>query len=356
MIVFRSFVLAVFFLTYSSIAISSESRNERVISELKSALNLTVRVTTSNSKNGYSYGTGFLISPKGYIATSGHLIKDADKIFVRRGGQRSPATLLFVDEATDLAILKVHADMLVSNVLSTAQDENPFPLLNFSYNFKLGEPIYVIGNRDAKGLAVSKGIISSLHQVISQTGDFPTVTGAVLLDVSAIEGFSGGPVINSAGEIVGMTTAISKIAGNSTGFTYAVPLRQTKRSMESIIAQELDQRPTWGVGIYELVEHPSLRQHYNQGAGDVGLLVALIEDGSPFINSELVGSNRTVPLENDRGKSFYIVGGDVITEIDGVSMRTVSDLSYSIASKEVGDTMRVTFYRGGIKRDIIITL
>lgn len=271
--------------------------------------------------NGVSegVGTGIIVDPRGYILTNSHVIMDgkADTITVQLPDSRKlPGKVLWNDTTLDLAMVKVAATGL------TAAD------LGDSDSVKIGQYAVAIGN--PLGLdferSVTQGIISGLNRTItvSDTSGDVTMDGLMQTDASINAGNSGGPLLNSEGQVIGINSAK---AASAEGLGFAIPINTAKPIIEEIIANGKFEKAFIGItGVNVSLYH----QYYpDEKLGtDTGVYVSEIAEGSPAN----VGG-----LEK----------GDVITAIDKTKIETMQQLMKTLFSYKPGETVTLTIYRDG---------
>ncbi|MEM6547368.1 MAG: DegQ family serine endoprotease [Pseudomonadota bacterium] len=258
-----------------------------------------------------SLGSGFVISPEGFVVTNNHVIEDADEITVNFvDGTSLDAVLIGTDPKTDLALLKI-------------ENEEPLPFVKFgdSDGIRVGDWVLAIGNPFGLGGSVSAGIISARNRDIN-AGPYDDF---LQTDAAINRGNSGGPLFNMEGDVVGVNTAIISPTGGSIGIGFSVP----SNLAQSVVAQlrEFGQtRRGWlGVRIQtvndELAEALGLER-------PMGALVAEVTEGGPA---------------QDAG----VEAGDVIVKFDGEDVEEMRDLPRIVADTPVDSTVRVVIFRKG---------
>ena len=255
-----------------------------------------------------SLGSGFVISPDGYIVTNNHVIEDVDEITVAfEDGRELPAEVIGRDPKTDLALLHVESD----------EDLPALPLGN-SELVRPGEWVVAIGNPFGLEHTVTAGIISAKHRVIGQ-GSYDDY---IQTDAAINPGNSGGPLINLKGEVIGINTAI-KPAANTIGF--AVPVNMAKAILPQLLATGHVTRGWLGVVIQKIT--PELAEHLEL-EDERGALVSRVMPGGPA---------------DDAGIQRY----DVIVEFDGATVEEMNDLPRIVASTPVEKKVKVVVRRDG---------
>jgi serine protease Do len=258
-------------------------------------------------------GTGFVISPDGYIVTNNHVIEGVDTIRVAfEDGTEHDATVVGRDPKTDIALIRVETE------------EELFSLpLGDSEKVRAGEWVVAIGNPFGLGHTVTAGIVSAKHRIIGQ-GSYDDF---IQTDAAINFGNSGGPLINLTGEVIGVNTAINPRA-NTIGF--AVPINMAKDILPELRATGHVTRGWLGVVIQRIT--PDISEHLDL-EDETGALVSRVMPDGP---AEEAG----------------IEHGDVIVEFDGQAIGDWNDLPRVVAGTPVGKKVKVTVLRGG-KRKVL---
>ncbi len=268
------------------------------------------------SRKESSLGSGFIISKKGYIVTNNHVIKDADKIKVIMHDKKEyDAKIIGSDPMTDLALIKIDAKKLT-------------PLkFGSSSQTQVGSWVVAIGSPFGLEQTVTAGIVSAKGRIIG-SGPYDDF---IQTDASINPGNSGGPLLNMAGEVVGINTAIIR-SGQGIGF--AIPSDMAVGIIDQLTAQKHVSRGWLGVGIQDVTKE--LAEYY--GIKETkGVYVAKIYDGNP-------------------AQKGGIEVGDVILKINKKIINTARDLSLTIAAHGVGETVKIELLRGGNKKTLKVTL
>jgi S1-C subfamily serine protease len=287
-------------------------------------------------------GSGLVIDKSGRIVTNFHVVEGAEDIEVSFSNRDSvKARLVGRDPSTDLAVLKVDVD---------ARALTPLRLGN-SDRVRVGDSVLAIGNPLGYERSVTAGIVSALHRPLTAPNDF-TIDDVIQTDAAINSGNSGGPLIAANGQVIGVNTAIA--TGNTgargnIGIGFAVPVN----TVRDVASQLIDRGR---------VEHPFLgvaAQSIDQEIADVfnlpveqGLLVVRVFDGSGAGKAGLRAGTTEVVVAGES----YLLGGDVIVEIDGKQATTPEDLREAVSAKEPGDKIDIEAYRGDDKRSFEVTL
>ncbi|WP_192356185.1 Do family serine endopeptidase [Mesorhizobium mediterraneum] len=265
-------------------------------------------------------GSGFVISPEGYIVTNNHVVADATEIHVVFSDKEtSPAQLVGRDPGTDIAVLKVDPR---PNMMTTAWGD--------SDAVQPGAWTIAIGSPFGLGGSVTVGVLSARSRDI-QAGPYDDF---LQTDASINRGNSGGPLFNARGEVIGVNSAIVSPSGGSIGIGFAIPSRTARSIVDQLIRTGRIERGFIGVRLQEVT--PSIAEALGV-TGSNGALVASVEPGSP---AEKAG----------------IQAGDVITRFNGKDIRSVHDLTLAVASQKPGTKTTLTRNRGGSQQEIALTV
>jgi S1-C subfamily serine protease len=298
-------------------------------------------------------GSGFVVSPDGYILTNSHVITDAggsvapsdvqqaDEVYVEfPDGDRVRATIVGFDVFDDVGLLKVDpADHRLE----------PVPLGDSS-DVVVGEPVAAIGSPFGQESSLAVGVVSATQRAVSALTSSYTVVDAIQIDAPINRGNSGGPLFDARGEVIGINAQIRSESGNAEGVGFAVPINAARRSMEQLIADGRV-RYAW-VGISTQTVTPSIGRDLGLGTLE-GAAVQDVVAGSPAARAGLRGGTSTEDLE---GLDFT-AGGDVVVAIDGQRVRTTEDMIRIVTgSLEPGDTATFTVVRDGARVGVPVTL
>jgi serine protease Do len=260
---------------------------------------------------GEGAGTGFVIAPDGVIVTNNHVIAGAQTIEVVFADDRKmPARVLGRDPTTDLAVMKVEASDL------------PIATLGDSSALKVGDDVIAIGNALALegGPTVTRGIVSAEDRTITAENGL-RLEHVIQTDTAINPGNSGGPLVNSAGEVVGINTAV---AGDAQNIGFSIAINAAKPIIEELRQGTTRSRPFLGVKMFTVT--PSIAQELGLKT-ESGALVAEVTAGS---GAEVSG------LRN----------GDVITSIDGKEVKAAEDVTSAVNSHQPGEEIKVAYRRG----------
>jgi serine protease Do len=281
-----------------------------------------------NSQVRESLGSGFIVDPKGYIITNYHVVEKADKIYVKlstdpdNADEGRPARVIGTDKATDLAVIKIET----STPLPTVK-------LGNSDTTQVGDWVEAIGSPFALSQTVTAGIISAKNRTI-EPGASGQFQHFIQTDAAINPGNSGGPLLNMNGEVIGVNTAIYTQSAGYQGIGFAMPSNTVVDIYNDLI------------GSSHKVTRGSIGIRFNQGlSGAVnrvygfknGVLVQQIQPGGP---AEKAG----------------LKTGDIITSIDGRSIKDGDDLVNEIASRRPGSSIRLSYLRDGKQADATVAI
>jgi 2-alkenal reductase len=263
-------------------------------------------------------GTGFVWDEAGHVVTNHHVVEGASEVFVRlASGEMARATPVGSAPRYDLAVLHM-AD----------RTRLPPPVqVGTSSDLRVGQSAFAIGNPFGLDQTLTTGVISAL------TRRLPTSTGreianVIQTDASINPGNSGGPLLDSAGRVIGVNTAIFSPTGTNTGIGFAIPIDTVNRIVPQIIAE--GRVPTPGIGISAADETVSARM------GVRGVVIVSVVPGSPAEAAGLQGIN---PVTGELG--------DVIVAVDGETVRRVPELTEALEAAGVGNEVELTIARDG---------
>jgi S1-C subfamily serine protease len=275
-------------------------------------------------------GSGAIIEPSGHILTNFHVIDGARRLEVTLAdGSKWPARPVGADPSNDLAVIKIDAPAEKLTVIP----------LGDSSRLVVGQKVLVIGNPFGFERTLTAGIVSSLGRSI-RADNGRLIRGIIQTDAAINPGNSGGPLLNSSGEVIGVSTAIFSPSGGSVGVGFAVPINTAKRIIPELIDRGYVARPYLGISGHEIF--PALAQALRLPVKE-GIMVVEVTPGSPAQRAGIRGGDRAVQV----GNMIVRVGGDIITEVDQVKVRSFEELSDFIDSKRPGDVVTLTFNRQG---------
>lgn len=259
-------------------------------------------------------GSGVIISQDGYIVTNNHVIDKADKIEVVLNDKREfTATLVGTDPNTDIALLKIDATDL------------PIIAIGNSDNLKVGEWVLAVGNPFNLTSTVTAGIVSAKARNINILSTEMKIESFIQTDAAVNPGNSGGALVNTRGELVGINTAIASQTGSYSGYSFAVPTSIMQKVVSDIRQYGVVQRAILGIQMQEITDQ--LQKEKNLPTLQGAYVANVIADGA----ADKAG----------------VKEGDVITQIDNTPIKTGTDLQEQIARHRPGDTVTLTVLRQG---------
>lgn len=281
-------------------------------------------------------GSGIVISPEGHILTNYHVIEDSNQIEVAfNDGQRTQAVIVGTAPQLDLALLKVESKTIPLTVAR----------LGNSDELMVGQKVLAIGHPLDLHMTLSAGIVSSLNRTLEDLS--LELKGRIIQTDAAINpGSSGGPLVNSRGEVVGINTAIA-LGGQNVGF--AIPINMAKKVLPDLIQFGHPMRPFLGFNALELDRYIS--QLFGLPLAE-GLLVQEVIEGSPVEQAGLEGGQRLVLFNNQK----FFLGGDIITEFNGVKTPSLESLAKQLSKAKPGDRVEMTVFRDGTPLKIAFVL
>ena len=284
-------------------------------------------------------GSGFVIDSRGYVLTNNHVVEGAESIEVTLGNRsRYPAKLIGADPRSDIALVRIDPK-------GTALTALP---LGDSDSLQVGQKVFAIGNPFGFSSTLTTGVVSALGRTV-QTSETTAIDQAIQTDAAINRGNSGGPLLNSRGEVIGINSAIYTPSGTTAGIGFAIPINTAKGVAQDLIREGHVRRASLGVSTVAL--WPDLADALGLPVHE-GLLIQRTVPGSPAARADLRGGDRAVIA----GLRRIIVGGDVIVALDGQEVASALDFNLTMNRKRPGDQVRVTLYRGRRKADVSVVL
>ena len=275
-------------------------------------------------------GSGFVWDTKGHIVTNYHVIKDGQKIEVTLGDQSIwEATVVGYEPRKDLAVLKIKAP---SDIL------RPIPL-GSSYDLKVGQSVYAIGNPFGLDQTLTTGVISALGREIESITRLP-IRDVIQTDAAINPGNSGGPLLDSSSRLVGVNTAIYSPSGASAGIGFSIPVDVVNWVVPDLIEFGEVRRPMLGV---ELVP-----EQYTKRWGVVGAMILSVENGSGAAKAGLKPTQ-----ERTNGRVQF---GDIITKIGDHTVESNNDLILALEKFNPKDTISIQFLRDDQEDEVFVEL
>jgi putative serine protease PepD len=275
----------------------------------------------SNGNGGFGFGqqqtqaegTGFVYDTQGDIVTAAHVVDGASSIKVHfNDGKTATATLVGKDDSTDTAVIKVGVDSSELHPLSIGSSAGVQP----------GDEVVAIGSPFGLTETMTAGIVSAIGRTITAPNNF-SISGAIQTDAPINHGNSGGPLLNSSGQVIGVNVQIDSNSNGSEGVGFATPVDTVKNVADTLISGGK-------------VQHAYLGIQVSDAANGVGAKVGSVVSGSPADKAGLKA-------------------GDVITAVDGKQVSTADDLTAAVNSYKPGDKATLTVSRSGSNKSISVT-
>jgi len=341
--------LGTFKLTEAEAAPTLDPEEEQNIAVYKRALPSVVNITSTQVAYDFFYqpvpeqgqGSGFIIDKQGHILTNNHVVEGAQSVEVTLSDRKNyKASVLGTDKAHDIALLQIN----------NAPDLQPATLAD-STHLMVGQRVYAIGNPFGFQGTMTRGIISALRSVQLPSG--MKIDNAIQTDASVNPGNSGGPLLNSHGEVIGITTMIASNpnggAEQSAGIGFAIPISTAKAVLDDFARYGRVRRPSMDVVTLEI--SPDLAQQVGLPA-DYGVLIQRVLPNGAADRAGLHGGSQRAYL----GFMPIVLGGDLIVAIDGQEVTSKQDLSNALNTHHAGDTITVTVFRGQRRLNMKVTL
>jgi len=326
---------------------SLDGEEQNNISVYKRNIPAVVNVTSRAMAYDFFYGlvpqegqgSGFVIDPRGYILTNFHVVQGAQAISVTLGDRSHyDAKFIGADERNDIALVKI----------DPKDRKLPALTMGDSDSLLVGQRVLAIGNPFGFQSTLTTGVVGALGRTV-QTSQTTVIDGAIQTDAAINQGNSGGPLLNSHGEVIGINSAIYTPSGTTAGIGFAIPISTARLIAQDLISEGRVRRAT--MGVEARVISPPVAEALKLPVQE-GLLIERVSPGGPAERSGLRGGSRTAIL----GMRRVLLGGDVVTGIDGRPITNQMDLNLALNRKRPGDTVKVEFYRGGQKMDAQVTL
>jgi Do/DeqQ family serine protease len=268
-------------------------------------------------------GSGVIVSKDGYIVTNNHVIEGAQKVQITlNDGRDYDADLIGTDPTTDIALLKIAGENL------------PFLTFSNSDEVKLGEWVLAVGNPFNLTSTVTAGIVSAKSRNIGVIDDRAAIESFIQTDAAVNPGNSGGALVNTGGELIGINSAISTHTGSFEGYSFAVPSNIVKKVIEDLLEFGTVQRAFIGVNISDITTQVAERLELKE------------------TNGVYVGG----VTENGAAENAGIETGDIIVAIDNKKVTKSSELQEIIGRKRPGDEVKVSVNRDGDINNFNVTL
>ncbi len=329
---------------------ADEQQNISVYQQFNEAVvNITTQVMGMNwffepiAEDGGS-GSGSIIDSRGYVITNVHVIEKATKIYISLyDGSQYEGRVVGSDVESDIAVLKF--DPPKDLVLKTIQ-------FGDSEKLKVGQKVIAIGNPFGFERTLTTGIVSALGRPIKNSNNI-IIRGMIQTDASINPGNSGGPLLDTAGNMIGINTMIYSSSGSNAGIGFAVPASTARRVVSDLLQYGKVRR---GAIQASLVQMSRAIADYARLDISQGILVSETTRGGNADKAGIKGGTQAVRYGNSRNARTFYIGGDIIVGIDGVQVATYSDYYSMLENKRPGDTVTVTIHRNKKNYDCKVVL
>ncbi len=282
-------------------------------------------------------GSGVIIDPSGLILTNSHVVFSRQAISVTLdNGDSAPARVVGADPLFDIALIRIPPP---------DKGQLPVAVLGDSDGLRVGDEVFAIGNPFGLDQTLSRGIVSAVNRILPDVA-LSVSEPMIQTDAPINPGSSGGPLIDHCGRVIGLTTSILPEAQN---IGFAIPVNLIKEAVPSLTENGHIVRP-W-LGVQGQLVPPMLKDLLRVPLVD-GMLVEVVEPGSPADRAGVVGGRLDLSIEGEP----FLLGGDIITEIDGVAVTDPERFSRFLHSLKLGMTLHLKLFRDGKTRDVEVAL
>lgn len=288
---------------------------------------------------GQGTGSGFLIDQAGHVLTNYHVVEgSADVKLLLNGGRTYDARLVGTAPAFDIALLRIETGG------ATETDLSPLALGD-SDKLEMGQKVLAIGNPLGLHNTLTTGVLSGLSRDIPGA---PVGLGQAFLQTDAAinPGNSGGPLLDSSGNVIGVNAVVAR-DGQNIGF--AIPINFVKKILPELISMGHVYRPALGFSALPIA--PGMATLLGLSVRS-GLLVQEVAEGSPAGIAGLRAGGRMIPMNN----TVYVLGGDVLTAVNGRSVTSPHDLTVILLGSKPGDRIELTVVRAEERKTLVLTL
>ena len=286
-------------------------------------------------------GSGFVIDKTGHIVTNYHVVEGADVVTVSFSNRDTvKADVVGTDPSSDIAVLRVN---------TAASALTPLPLGN-SDAVEVGDPVVAIGNPFGLDRTVTAGIVSALQRLITAPNRF-TIDHVIQTDAPINHGNSGGPLLSSRGQVIGVNTQIETgdTATGNVGIGFSVPSNTVKDVVAQIIRTGRVDHAYLGISGQAVT--PDVADKYNLPV-KAGVVIESVTNDSGADKAGLEGGKTQVVVAGET----YVLGGDIIVSFDGAKISSIEQLRDAVAAHTPGDKVTVVIYRDAKKTSVTVTL
>ena len=282
-------------------------------------------------QEGQSQGSGFVIDKAGHIVTNYHVVQGAMDVEVSFSeNERIPAKVVGVDPSTDIAVLEVDEQ---ARALTPLQ-------LGDSDAVTVGDAVVAIGNPLGLERTITAGIVSALQREITAPDGF-AIDKVIQTDAPINPGNSGGPLLNALGEVIGVNSQIAPDPGGGSGnigIGFAVPINTVKEVVSQILETGRVEHAYLGIQMVTLNE--TITENFRLPV-TAGVLLVEVVPGSPADKAGLKGGDTQVIIDGQT----YMLGGDVVTKVDGTPVDSADDVRAAVRAKKPGDSVSLEIHR-----------
>lgn len=338
-----------FSLKVANAAPAFDTEEQQNIAVYKRAISAVVNITSTQVAYDFFYrpvpqqgqGSGFILDKQGHILTNHHVVEGAQLVEVTLSNKHKYKAAVVGDDSNhDLALLQIQG----------APDLQPATLAESS-SLSVGQQVYAIGNPFGFSGTMTRGIISAIRSIQMPSGN--KIEDAIQTDASVNPGNSGGPLLNSHGEVIGITTLIASNpnggADQSAGIGFAIPISTAKAVLSDFVKYGRVRRPS--LDVVTLPIGPDVAEQIGLPA-DYGILIQRVLPGGAAEHAGLRGGTQRAYM----GNTPVMLGGDLIIGVDGQDITTAQDFSAALNTHRAGDAVVLTVYRSRRRMDVRVTL
>ena len=283
-------------------------------------------------------GSGFLIDNDGHILTNAHVVEGAKTVTVQLGnGAEQDAQVVGTAPSSDVALLKV----------DNTEGATPLPLGDSS-KVQVGDPVVAIGNPFALDRTVTSGIVSALQRQIQAPNGF-SISDVIQTDAAINPGNSGGPLINGAGQVIGINSQIESQSGGNVGIGFAVPIKTAADVVSQLENGGQVHQAYLGLSGGDIT--PEIAHALNLPVTQ-GVLIERVLSGGPAADAGIKGATGQATIA---GRTFP-VGGDIIAKVDDKPIGGMDDVISAVNGHKPGDEITLTIFSGGQQHDVTVKL
>jgi S1-C subfamily serine protease len=283
-------------------------------------------------------GSGFLIDNDGHVLTNAHVVEGAKSVTVQLGdGSEQNAQVIGTDPSSDVALLKV----------DNTEGASPLPLGDSS-KVQVGDPVVAIGNPFALDRTVTSGIVSGLERQTQAPNGF-SISDVIQTDAAINPGNSGGPLIDGAGQVIGINSQIESQSGGNEGVGFAVPIKTAADVVSQLENGGQVHQAYLGISGGDIT--PEVAHALNLPVTQ-GVLIERVLSGGPADDAGIKGATGQATIA---GQTFP-VGGDIITKVDGKAVTGMDDVISAVNDQKPGDEITLTVWSDGHQRDVSVKL